>query len=150
MGTIREIIQELMDRVKEDLITDHQAKNQPATGRLEGSFRSDVRDFEGDLYAASYFRYLVTGRGPGKFPPKDNILEWIDAKPISFEGITRESLAYLIGRKISEEGTRIFSGEAPGLDFEDIVEFRVAEFNDRIRNFIKEDAQDKIKTAINA
>ena len=40
-----------------------------------------VDDIGGQLFAPAYFRYTIFGRGPGKFPPPDNILEWVKKNP---------------------------------------------------------------------
>lgn len=58
-----------------------------------------------------YWIYVENGRGPGKFPPIDKILEWIRVKPIRPYSDSRgrlpteEQLAFLISRKIAEQGT---------------------------------------------
>lgn len=58
-----------------------------------------------------YWYYVENGRGPGKFPPIDKILEWIRVKPITPYSDSRgrlpteEQLAFLISRKIAEQGT---------------------------------------------
>ena len=58
-----------------------------------------------------YWYYVENGRGPGKFPPIDKILEWIRIKPVIPYSDSRgrlpteEQLAFLISRKIANEGT---------------------------------------------
>lgn len=58
-----------------------------------------------------YWIYVENGRGPGKFPPIDKILEWIRCKPVIPYSDSRgrlpteEQLAFLIARKIAEQGT---------------------------------------------
>ena len=58
-----------------------------------------------------YWIFVENGRGPGKFPPIDKILEWIRVKPITPYSDSRgrlpteEQLAFLISRKIAEQGT---------------------------------------------
>lgn len=58
-----------------------------------------------------YWKYVENGRGPGKFPPLDAIRNWILVKPITpvpdVRGKipTTEQLAFLISRKIANEGT---------------------------------------------
>lgn len=51
-----------------------------------------------------YFTVLETGRKPGKRPPLDVIEEWVKQKPI-ISDISTRSLAFLIARKIGEEGS---------------------------------------------
>lgn len=58
-----------------------------------------------------YWYYAENGRGPGKFPPPDAILKWIQFKklvPRSHSGKipTTNQLVYLISRKIALEGTK--------------------------------------------
>lgn len=58
-----------------------------------------------------YWYYVENGRGPGRFPPIDKILEWVRIKPVIPYSDSRgripteESLAFLISRKIAEQGT---------------------------------------------
>ena len=58
-----------------------------------------------------YWYYVENGRKAGKWPPIQNILDWIKIKPVlprpNAEGKlpTPQQLAFLIARKIGEEGT---------------------------------------------
>lgn len=58
-----------------------------------------------------YWIYVENGRKAGRFPPIDKILEWIRVKPITPYSDSRgrlpteEQLAFLIARKIAEQGT---------------------------------------------
>lgn len=61
-----------------------------------------------------YFTVLETGRKPtdsnapaGNPTLRQSILKWIENKPI-YGDISKESLAYLISRKIHEEGTLLY------------------------------------------
>ena len=57
------------------------------------------------------FNYIMTledGRKPGKMPPVKSILPWVQSRGINPEGITQESLAFLIARKIGREGSLVF------------------------------------------
>ena len=62
------------------------------------------------LEMAEYWKYVENGRKPGKFPPTNKILEWIMVKPViprpdsNGKLPTPKQLAYLIGRKIANEG----------------------------------------------
>lgn len=47
--------------------------------------------------------YRIVGRGPGKMPPKQPILDWVYAKGL--RGKEAERRAFLIRRKISNRGT---------------------------------------------
>lgn len=90
-------------------------KNAFASGRLFDSVKSiietDDKAFEVSLSLEEYWKWVENGRGPGKFPPLDKIEEWIRIKPVApypdSQGRvpTVKQLAFLIGRKIAEEGT---------------------------------------------
>lgn len=75
-------------------------------------FNLQVNDtlFEIEFNAPEYWKYANYGRGPGKFPPLDRIEDWIIRRKItpyptkSGKLPTRKQLAYLIGRKIANEG----------------------------------------------
>ena len=86
-----------------------------ASGGLFDSVKAII-DYDGKSYEASlsmeeYWKWVEDGRGPGKFPPLDKIEEWIRIKPIAPYPDSRgkvpsnEQLAFLIGRKIANEGT---------------------------------------------
>lgn len=52
------------------------------------------------------YYYIVHGRGPGKQPPVGSLDKWIE-KNIGEKELPRvRSLAFLIGRKIANEGTK--------------------------------------------
>lgn len=92
------------------------------------SFRFEADNQAGQLYAADYFQYLVEGRSPGKQPPVDTMRAFVDDNPEILDharqlyaDISRESLAYLIGRKIGKQGTNIFQGKKPGIDLDGVL-----------------------------
>jgi hypothetical protein len=75
------------------------------------------------MFAAEYFQYLITGRGPGKFPPPQKMTDFVEANPDllarakqAFQHITAQQLGFLIGREIATKGTDIYQGKKPGID----------------------------------
>lgn len=84
-----------------------------ATGKLANTAKYEIVE-NGDVIGveinlADYWQYVENGRRSGKFPPLDKILDWIRVKkilPTEIHGKlpTEKQLAYLIGRKIAEEG----------------------------------------------
>lgn len=109
-------------------------------------FTLQVNDtlFEIEFNAPEYWKYANYGRGPGKFPPLDKIEEWIKRRKISPYPLksgkvpTRPQLAFLIGRKIAEEG---FKGSG-------FLEFSLAQqedyWEDRISDAISRDIEVEI------
>lgn len=73
-------------------------------------------EYKGSLFELyfnlpDYFIWSENGRRPGKFPPPDAILKWIEAKrlvPSSRGGKvpTTQQLVYLISKKIADKGTQ--------------------------------------------
>lgn len=128
--TSAELVQNVLNRIIEGIKADAVSKQQ----RIPvDSFRTEVveteKDVTGKIYAAHYFRYLVLGRGPGKMPPREKIEDWVTKNPevLAFfktiwKNITSQGLAYIIARKIGREGTQIYRGEKPGIDYLGILE----------------------------
>lgn len=87
-----------------------------ASGRTSESLEYTITDDNHIIITGRpYFRSIEQGRPAGKVPYNftDIISQWIDNKGIaSHFGITNEkekrSVAYLIGRKIKEEGTDLY------------------------------------------
>lgn len=99
----------LQNKYKDNLLL----SNRLATGELIKSvqYKTDFkeREFIISLELEDYYKYVENDTQP-HFPPLDAIREWIKAKPVLPTPIngklpTPNQLAYLIGRKISIEGT---------------------------------------------
>lgn len=78
---------------------------------VETTVRRNDDEFVVTIHLEDYWYYVENGRGPGKFPPIDKILEWVRIKPVIPYSDNRgrlpteEQLAFLIARKIANEGT---------------------------------------------
>lgn len=94
-------------------------KRGKATGKLLESINFEIELQNTMVYAninmEDYAKFVNDGRGPGKFPPLKEIEDWVKTRGITMKdkpkkGITRErevkTLAFLIGRKISQVGTK--------------------------------------------
>jgi len=88
-----------------------------------------------------YFTVLETGRKPGKRPPISVIEQWIKDKPIASD-INPRSLAFLIARKIGEEGSLLYrQGGKSGVISDNIndkviSENLVANLSDTFRDYV--------------
>ena len=86
-----------------------------ASGDLLNNIEYEITrgDFTYTIYVKmkDYWYYVENGRKAGKWPPIQNILDWIKIKPVlprpNAEGKlpTPQQLAFLIARKIGKEGT---------------------------------------------
>ena len=86
-----------------------------ASGDLLNNIEYEITrgDFTYTIYVKmkDYWYFVENGRKAGKMPPIDNILNWLRVKPVlprpNAEGKlpTPQQLAFLIARKIGEEGT---------------------------------------------
>lgn len=117
-------------------------------GKEEFAYKIKVLDGEdGTIELPDYWKYVEHGRRPGKFPPPDAILSWIERKqilPRPVNGITPslDSLAYLIGRKIATEGI------PPGNQLDNAMEEAWEKYEAIINEAIEKDIQEKISQYI--
>lgn len=85
-----------------------------ASGKFNRSLESDVTDKEVLITGLKYAGAIESGRKPssgGTGVLRALIRSWIDDKGIiPTGGISKDSLAYLITRKIHKEGTRLYNG----------------------------------------
>lgn len=101
----------LEERVKE--IKEKVDKNFKATGKTRDSITSRIEGDSGIIEGSSILHFGEFGRKPtrnGSKPGilKDIIREWIDVKGIQpKDGITKDTLAFLITRKIHRDGIKV-------------------------------------------
>lgn len=118
-----------------------------ATGELISSIRPMTPElvdgtFECSLSLAPHWKYVENGRRPGKFPPVDNILEWVKAKPqlarpnrLDRKELAPKQLAFLVARKIATKGIQ------PGNQLEEAMDIVYARWKDRIDAAITADIE---------
>lgn len=114
-NNLRRVLQEYGDYFIQLARNDLGANGSNASFALNDSMRTIVNIFddrmEVDIELEDYWYYVEHGRKAGKFPPVNKIKEWISVKPVmpypDKKGRipTVDQLAFLIGRKISKEGT---------------------------------------------
>lgn len=106
-------LKEVLERYGQLLVTKYQMYVPEASGKLVQSVKYELKynetSYEVGLWLEDYWKYVEYGRKAGKFPPLSKIEEWIRVKPViprPYDGKlpTEKQLAYLIGRKIAEEG----------------------------------------------
>ena len=119
-----------------------------ATGELISSIRPMTPElvdgaFECSLSLAPHWKYVENGRKAGKFPPIDNILDWVKAKPqlvrpnrLDRKELAPKQLAFLVARKIANKGIQ------PGNQLEEAMDIAYARWKDRIDAAITADIED--------
>lgn len=110
---IEEMLREVFEQMRRDIIARHEQAGQVASGRTRDSLRSEIvpgmSSVTATLYGRKYFAALETGSKPWakqyKHPPKpfvETIRQWMYDK-----GITTLD-AYLVARKIMNEGSSLY------------------------------------------
>lgn len=105
---INEIVQEIATMYR-NALSMHRATGEAE--KFEYIIETPVNQFIVYFDLVDYWEYIEYGRRPGKMPPISAIENWIRVKPIipdSQNGKVPDTrqLAFLIARKIGEEGTR--------------------------------------------
>ena len=113
-------ISQLQSNIRDKAPTSYGAMNNTGEAALSLKYRW-VEEGRVQIYSDmpnrsfNYIMTLETGRGPtrpnaatGNPTVQESILTWIKQRGITPTGITQETLAYLISRKIHQEGTLLF------------------------------------------
>jgi len=115
------LTQAILKNFAEEVIKGIRQRIPNVTGEMAASLGYRIDAFGLTIYSnKKYFTVLETGRKPGKRPPIDAIEQWVRLKPITSD-ISPRSLAFLIARKIGEEGSLLYrQGGKSGVISEEI------------------------------
>lgn len=105
---VMELVSSELEALKQKVIENQKSSGQVASGRTIASMKVEVTEDGGVLWGRSPFGTLETGRKPGKVPAGfwKIIRQWMDDKGIQAQ--KPDSFAYLVARKIANEGTQLF------------------------------------------
>ena len=118
-----------------------------ATGELISSIKPMTPElvdgtFQCSLSLAPHWKYVENGRKAGKFPPMDNIVDWVKVKPqlarpnrLDRKEISQKQLACLVARKIATKGIQ------PGNQLEEAMDIVYTRWKDRIDAAITADIE---------
>lgn len=113
-----------------------------------------VTEYKGNLFNLSfvlpdYFPFAENGRKPGKFPPPDAILKWIQTKqlvPRTMNGKipSTNQIVYLISRKIALKGTEGKHLLQQTIDetYDNLVDRLVEAIANKIENELEKDIEE--------
>lgn len=157
---MKEIVAELKQAVLEKKISNFRSSAVNASGKLYDSIKGETYQKGFVIHANDYIYYLEFGRGPsqtgggksvGRKPGSslfDRILQWIRDKGITPDDpkTTEKQLAFLITRKIHQEGTTIFRqfrGQPSGLVSDivnnDMINSLAGEIGDEFVRYVASD-----------
>ena len=137
--TTKEILTIEFEAIKKELITKHNQLKMKASGKWQSSLNIVISGTDdlmiAKLYGQNYTEQLVFGRKPGAFPPIKAIEQWIKDKGIAGIGkqIKVSSLAFLIARKIANEGTKYFKQGGTDLVKSVITPQKIQSIIDKVR-----------------
>lgn len=138
--TDSEILKEFFEGLKEEIISNHIAAGQKATGKTIDSFQIEIEEASARLTARGNIDSLEKGTPKGVKVSRQSLVEWIEAKGIQTKNVN--SLAFLIQRKIMREGSRLFrDGGRKDIITSAITDDRVGvveqQFADKYLNLVK-------------
>ena len=106
---LSELVEAILKNFAEETIAGIKSRIPNVTGQSAESLGYRIVGTELTIFSSlKFFTVLETGRKPGKRPPISVIEQWIKDKPITPDGISTKSLAFLIARKIGEEGSLLY------------------------------------------
>lgn len=126
------IVGDGLQDLRKRIIANHEAARQVASGRTRDSLKVEMTENGGILWGRQAFGVLETGRKPGRVPKGfyGIILQWVKDKGIHVE--KPKSFAYLVARKIANEGTKLYrSGQKEDI-YSTEVEKTIQDISDRI------------------
>ena len=135
----------LRNTYQDNLINSDRLASGNLLNSVEYIIEKDNIQISVSLKLEDYWKYVEFDTKP-HFPPVDKIMEWIKVKPVLPDNRfgklpTPDQLAFLVGRKISEEGTKGTN------DLQNAVEEVNNEFMARIEEAITKDV-DAMATVI--
>lgn len=111
-NVLYEFAVEVRNLYQDNLILNNRIASGNLLNNIEFKFKTSDLNYSVIFSMEDYWWYVENGRKAGKWPPIDKILDWIKIKPIlpypDDDGNlpTPKQLAFLIARKIGEEGTQ--------------------------------------------
>jgi hypothetical protein len=108
MSSKTEVYEKHMQRLKAGILQRYEQQGRRASGKFADELEVQVSETNAVLLGSPHSRFVERGRGPGKWPPRAAIEQWIEDKdglPAIFKE-KKKSFAFLIARKIAREGTQ--------------------------------------------
>jgi len=134
MKSFEDIARKFLEAVKSDLNVFTSVK-QEITKDNEASF---------SLGSPDHIQWAFAGRGPGKKPPLEAMLELVRSKNILFEGMDELGTAFAIQASIGANGTKNWKPNAPDIMQETVSKYQKL-YEDELGSFISIDIDNQVK-----
>ena len=147
-------IYDTLEDIKQKIIDEYRAKGLKASGDFERNIKIGRQGRYKVVLTLPYYSEFISkfksnegGRGPGGFPPVDAIEKWVKDKGLNLRDLstgrftkrtqsTYKQVAFLIGRKIADQGTDIYLKKREPIDLDQITDnvfdYKMEEIADRI------------------
>jgi len=96
------------------------------------------------LLTPDHIQFAFAGRGPGKKPPLEAMLEFIRSKDILFDGMDEKGTAFALQSIIAKKGTKNHKPNAPDLMETTIAKYQ-KKYEEDLGKFISIDYSNKLK-----
>ena len=80
---------------------------------IKGVITEDEKGNSVSLFTPSHIQFAIYGRGPGKRPPLQNMLDFVKKEGIIFDKTDARGTAFAIQASIAKNGTKNFVPNAP-------------------------------------
>ena len=113
-----------LERLRLKLIAKYDELGLRASGEYEDSLTPEVTKSAMTMWGAKHAWQMEHGRRAGKFPPRQAIEDWIEVKrglPYIWRG-KKEQFAFLIARKIANEGITVPNKYNKGRVIDEVVQ----------------------------
>lgn len=135
--TPSDILKHELELIKIDLIKKHDELGMRASGKWAESIEVNVKGTSGTISGNKYTEQLQNGREGGKYPPVKEIERWLYEKGITplEEKMKLSTLAFLIARKIAQDGTKYYQQGGTDLIDSVITPERIQRIIDQVSEF---------------
>lgn len=111
-----------------------------ATGEWLNTIQPRIVEGRGEIWGMDYTYFLANGRAPGRRPPVNALLPWVNAK-FGIGGNEALSIAFAVATKIGNEGTRFYP---EGTDLLEILN------SNEVKKYIYENLGEALRVEISA
>ena len=145
----------LLEDIKQDIIDEYEGKGIEASGFLGRTIVVQETRTGARLSIPDYGFFVMLsednpkgGRGPGKPPPRQSIVDWLKVKPrlalrdwstgrfLAKTDQNYQAVAHLIQQKIAQMGTDIRLGRRPGINLTNILDKNENLYGDRVADAV--------------